>query len=90
MTIEDRAKSDFRHCLTVTILLSSIENQYELTYQGVSYLSFDKAFDSELGFDDLLIDECILEEDVFVHELTFVGNIAWMIKSKEIHIRGTH
>jgi hypothetical protein len=85
--IDNSVDKDFNHRSMIIMILYGIENKYEIIYKDVSYMSLSKQFDLEVGFDDILIAECILEDDLFIHELVFVGEVPWIIKSKEISIR---
>ena len=78
---------EYKHHSKITMILSGIVSRYEIIYDDVSYMSLSKDFDSEVGFDDILITEFILEDNLLIHELVFVGEIRWIIKSKEISIR---
>lgn len=62
----------------------SEDKSYTITYLKVSKFSLESLIEFGYGIEDILIEECLITESGYAHELVFVGDRSWCIACKDI------
>ena len=70
--------------VNLTLVIESEDKSYTITYLKVSKFSLESLIEFGYGIEDILIEECLITESGYAHELVFVGARSWCIACKDI------
>lgn len=73
--------------VNLTLVIESEDKSYTITYLKVSKFSLESLVEFGYGIEDILVEECLVTENGFQHELLFVGERSWCIACKEIEMK---